>query len=303
MKKFWTPLLKNKNFPFPFKQLIFLGLLAMFSCNSISWNSEEDEKQLVARVGDHYLYEEDVQNIFNKSNKLSVKDSVSFREKLIDNWIKEKLIFKKALQNLSNEAKDKEEKLQNYYESLIRYEYEQALINEQLDTSISHETIKNFYQKNPEQFQLKQDVLKIRYLVLPNNAPDQERVKSWFGQSSNQYLDSLYQYGRQFAKNFNLEDDKWYYYNEIKQELNLPESQQLFNQIKNNEVIEASKGSFNSLVYITDFKKAKKPAPLSLKKDEIRRMILNRRKIKLVQEMEQEVVNKGLAKKDVKRYD
>ncbi len=282
----------------------FLGVTFNACDNLVSENPEED-KEPVARVKDQFLYEEDLKEIYRKNRNQSLKDSLAFRKKLINNWITEQLIFQKALNNLPEKDKDKDEELQDYYRSLIRYEYEQALINEKIDTNFSKDTIREFYNRNSERFKLNQPALKFRYIIIPKNAPKKDQIKSWFKEEDNKYLDSLNFYARQYAKNFDFEDNKWYYYKNIRNKLNLPaqSNTNLLNKIKEKQVLDTEDAAFTYLIYITDFKGKNDKAPISLKRESIKKMMLNRKKINLIQKMENEVFQKGLEKKNVKRYD
>jgi len=301
---FLKPLLRNNTPKLPVIAFsIFAGFL-FNACHTFSSSGPDEDKKVVARVMTDYLYESDVKAHF-KNKMPAGKDSLASRKQVIDNWIQEKLIFHKALNNLPEAKKDKEAALQDYYESLIRYEYEQALIDENVDTQIAKKALREFYEENPERFRLNQPVVKFRYVIVPRDAPHQDRLPAWFKQEENFYLDSLYQYARQFARHFSLADKKWYYYGNIRHRLNLPEENQpwFLRQFKQNEVIKTRDSVFNYYVYLTDFKKQDQRAPLSLKREDIKKMMLNRQKIELIQQMEKEVLQEGLEKNNVQRYD
>ncbi len=305
MIKCLNRLLKSK--PFNFLKILtsLLFLFVIHGCGLFSPNDEKGENKVIARVQDKYLYEKDLKEMFSKNPMVSKQDSLALREKFIDNWIEEKLIFKKALDNLPKAKTKKDKALQNYYESLIRHEYEQALINKKLDTSVSKTALMKFYNNHNERFTLKQDVIKCRYLILPLNTPRKKKVKTWLKASENFYLDSLYQYGRRFAKKFNLKANNWHYYSKIRKKLNLPQqtSDQLFNQVKKNEVIETKDSNSHYFIYVTDLKQEKEKAPFQLKRGTIKSALLNKKKMELIRKMEKKVVQKGLEQNDVKRYD
>lgn len=305
MMTFWKALLKNKASITPLLIATFLFGAVLQACNGFISESPEEDKNPVARVKDKFLYEEDLKKIYNKNENQSLKDSLAFRKQLIDNWITEQLIFQKALKNLPEKEKDKEEELQDYYRSLIRYEYEQALINEKIDTSFSNDTIREFYKRHKDRFTLNTPVIKFRYIIVPKDAPKKDRIKTWFQEEDNKYLDSLYFYARRYAKNFDFKDNQWYYYKNVRKKLSLPEqnNSQLLDKIKRKQVLESKGQALTYLIYITDFKGKNDKAPVSLKKEAIKKMMLNRKKIDLIQEMENKVFQKGLEKNNVKRYD
>jgi hypothetical protein len=68
--------------------------------------------------------------------------------------------------------------------------------------------------------------------------------------------------------------------------------------LQNNRFLEIKGEEFIYLVYFTDFKIKESISPLSFEKENIRNVILNKRKLNLISEMEKEVYDKALKNKD-----
>ena len=94
----------------------------------------QDEKPL-ARVYDKYLYPSDLADAIPVT--ASRRDSAKIASQFINNWVHENVLIKQAELNLSEEQLNFNEQLNSYKNSLVIYAYEQALINEKLDTSVS----------------------------------------------------------------------------------------------------------------------------------------------------------------------
>jgi hypothetical protein len=85
-------------------------------------------------VDDKYLYSSELKDVIPLNT--TVKDSLILAKNYINNWVREKLILRQALLNLSEEQLDFEKQLDNYRNSLIIYQYKSLLVNQKLDTAI-----------------------------------------------------------------------------------------------------------------------------------------------------------------------
>lgn len=279
-----------------------LAFLLLFGCkNESSFKGNSSQKAPVASVKDDTLYAEDIQQMFEGSGQ-SVADSQALRKTFIDRWIRKKLLFHKALKNLSPDKKDKDEALQKYYESLIRHTFEKSVIQEKLDTDISTDSMNAYYDNNKSRFQLKAPILQIRYLAVPAHAPNQRKIPYWFQSDKNYHLDSLFQYANTHAKDFLLDISNWYYYDNLRKRFNLPEKAKPF--LTQNTVFQTELDSATVLhLSIQDYQLANTTAPFSLKKDKIRKIMLNQRKKALIDKVEEQTIREGLQQDKVQRYD
>src|SRR5690349_11241482 len=98
------------------------------SCKNLIKQGEEKTKDAVARVYDKYLFPENLTGIVPPNATRS--DSILVIKNYIDNWIHQQVVLHKAESNLDENKKDVEDKLEEYRNSLIRYAYEKALIEQ-----------------------------------------------------------------------------------------------------------------------------------------------------------------------------
>ena len=73
--------------------------------------------------------------------------------------------------------KDFQKQLEDYRKTLIIYSYEKELIRQKLDTNVAQEEIKAFYEENKQNFNLRDDILKVRYLKVAKNAPQIKKIR------------------------------------------------------------------------------------------------------------------------------
>ncbi len=268
-------------------------LIASSSCELIT--ASQEEQQHVARVYDTYLYQEELSA--QMPNPIDSLDSVMFAKRLIDLWIEKQLLLYNAENNLSEEAKNVEYQLKEYKTDLLIYAYESQLINQKLDTVISQEELKAYYEANKANFLLTDYIVKVVYVKLDTTAPDIKKVRRWIKNLDEDNFQKLEDYCHQFAANYYLDDNTWLYIDELLREIpiGLYSKEQL---LRNHKFIDFSDGSFSYLIKIQDYRLKDALSPLSLEKENIRNLILNQRKSALLSELRVHLRDEGLANND-----
>jgi hypothetical protein len=262
------------------------------------WGEDVDEQPL-ARVKDDFLYPSDITNL--TSRKMSKEDSALVVNNYINNWINEMLLIHKAELNLKEEQKNFDKQLQNYRKSLLIYEYEKKIIQQRLDTTVSLEAIEDYYLTNQQNFILKEDLAKITYARIPNDAPRLERVRKWYKSSDPDDIDKLIDYCHQFALVY-YDEDSWMELEDLLALIPLKvENPGSF--LRYNKHVELQDSVSFYFVNVRDYKIKNSTSPLSFEKNRIRSIIINQRKLELLKTMKQDLYNRALAKKDFEIYD
>lgn len=286
-----------------FRSSVLYGLSCLIAliCASCSHlKKQEDAKNPVASVGDVNLYEEDLAGIYTTG--ISPEDSMSLRLNYIDNWVKDEIIFQKALKSLPDSLKNKEDELENYYRSLIRYAYEKEVINRQLDTSISLQEIHEYYTQYEGGFELRRPVCRSAYIVLAADVPKLSKVKEWFKDESPENLDSLDRYCLTYATKFQLDRNKWMYVDDIKVDLAV-ESEMMTTWFESGNT-----GLYEDSVKTVFFKLHEKrgigePSPLSLERKRIRGIIKNKKKVEFIANLEKNIFETSLKNGEFEIYE
>jgi hypothetical protein len=264
-------------------------ILLMTACNNYNNNAG---REAVAQVGDKYLYADQIP--LNTNNGLSREDSISIVRNYIDRWIRNELILDKAEDNLSEEYQNEiNNKLEETRANLMIYQYEQQMMLQKMDTSVSEQEIRDYYDSHLNNFTLQNNLLKALFLKLPVEAPNIDRARSWFRSENQNDIQSLESYAYQFAEKFDDFGESWINMNFLLRELpDEIENESYF--LRNNRYYESSDDSFYYLVNIRDFRLKGATAPLEYVRDDIRTIILNNRKIDFLQELETGIYNEGM---------
>jgi hypothetical protein len=277
---------------------LIIILLSFSSCQYIKKVFTSKEKP-IARVFDLYLYPSDVEGIVPKGT--SSGDSVLLVQSYVENWIRQSVILKQASDNVEMDKEALEAQLETYRQSLIIYSYEQQLIAQNLDTTVTPLQIKNYYKENSNNFELKQSIIKASYAVIPKNALKIENAKRWFNSSKEKDRNELETYCMQFSPNYNLVDTNWIYLDELTKGIPLNRFSETSILQKNN-YINFSDQEFVYLVKIKDFMYKEEVSPLEFEIDNIKNIIINKRKVELINKMENDVYQKARNENDIELY-
>ena len=207
----------------------------------------------------------------------------------IENWTKQMAVLAKAEQNLSEEQKDVSDELNEYRNSLIVYKYEQELIRQQLDTAITEEEIEKYYNEHPQNFELKENIVKAFYLKVSKDAPKLDDVKKWYRSSKDEDRIALDEYCYQFGEDYLLGDDDWMTFDGLLKKATIKTSN-VESYLKYNKYIETADSLHICFVRINDYKLKGSLSPLEFEQENIKNLILNQSKLSLVKEMELDAI-------------
>ncbi|GAB4135796.1 MAG: hypothetical protein Fur0041_10090 [Bacteroidia bacterium] len=271
-----------------------------FSCSDQPVADEQPGKgKPVARVFDHTLYEADLRDVVPEGS--SKDDSMRIAENYINTWVKEMLLVHKAELNLSPKEKNVEKQLQSYRNSLIIYAYEKELVRQQLDTVVSEEEIQAYYDSHQEDFTLKDNIVKVLYVKVDKKAPNLARLKSLIRSEKPQDLVDLNIYCKQFAQNYFLDDQVWLVFDDLLKEIPIQTyNKELF--LQTNKYVELADTASFYFMNIKGYKTRDSKSPLSFEKENIRNIILNKRKKELIDRMRDDIYKDAMDSKDVQIF-
>ena len=261
--------------------ILWVVLIVFSGCSLFSGDEDEVKGDPIARVYDKYLYAEDLAELGLKG--ISPEDSIKIVNDYIENWIRHNLMLAYAEDNLPPSRLDIEKQIQDYRESLIIYSYEREYINQNLDTTISEQQIEQFYKENSKNFTLNNDIFRLHYLKLVNDSPKMDSVRLWM--KSGRLIDEekLRDYAFQYAMDFNMSDSVWIDTRIINSVFPGPATEKI--EFQNRGYFETVDSPYVYIGKILDFKIKENLAPLSYVRNDISKIILNKRKLELLKEL------------------
>jgi hypothetical protein len=275
--------------------LFLVAALGFGGCRQNMQNSDK----LVAEVGNKKLYLSELSAVI--PNELDKTDSTVMAEEYIRKWIREELMLLKAEENLSFDLKDVTRELEEYRNSLIIFRYKNELLAQRMDTTVSDNEIMEYYLEHAENFKLNRDIVKAAYIRIPVELANPDLLKEMSSNSTEEGINELRYYCLQYAKGFDIFTDRWVELDRVM--VNIPttiENPEQF--LKKNQFLEYNDSSYYYLVTIHDYLLRNEQAPEDYVRNDIKSLILNRRKIEFLKDLENNIFQEGINRNSFKIY-
>lgn len=270
--------------------ILFVFIPLFFSCK---YPRDKTEEAPVARVFNQYIYPADLDRVI--TDGIPVDDSIIIARDYIEKWVRKHLLLNKAELNLTEEQKNVNRQIEDYRTSLLIYQYQQNLIEQKIDTVVKPEEIRNYYEENKNAFNfvLKDNIVKALYLKIPRSAPNTWQPRSWYKSNNEEQLKKLEEYCYQNAEQYDYFNDEWILFSEIQKALPIT-IYQPHNYLKYRKYIETKDSTYYYFVKIREYVLSNDVAPLEYVESDIRSIIINKRKIQLLKELESDIYNDAL---------
>ena len=255
---------------------------------------------VLARVGENYLYSEDVAPLLG--NGVSEQDSASIVSNFINNWAAKQLLLEKSRINLSEEKLAEFDALvDDYRADLYTRAYKEALVWQGSDSTISRVQLREFYENEKENFRLKEKILKLRFIELPKqflNKKEASNSLKNFKEKDKVYLDSV---AVQFKK-MNFNDTVWIKASKVIDEIPPLNHENQGKYLNNSQFFELEDANGVYLSKINEVRNVNDVAPLSFIEPTIRQVLLNRRRLEYARKLEAEIIDEAIKDKEFEIY-
>ncbi|MGF1638250.1 MAG: peptidyl-prolyl cis-trans isomerase [Cyclobacteriaceae bacterium] len=285
--------------------LIFFSIAFIFSaCDLINFKREQaqtDSERPLARVNNIYLYPHELEGLLPEN--ISAEDSIQRVSRHIKSWIKKQLLISEAQNTLKIDETELERKVLDYKYALIVHEFEKLSINQKIDANITQEEIKAYYSENLENFELKQNIIRCNYVKLPTSAPRINRFKTLLNSNKPDDREELRSYCFRFADKTHLEDSVWLNFEEIITSTPLFDMPNKVEFLRRNKNVNVTDGDYIHFLKILEYRISKQTSPLEFVTDDIEKILLNKRKIKLANDLERDIYEKAERNKSFEIYE
>ncbi|MCE7995820.1 MAG: peptidyl-prolyl cis-trans isomerase [Roseivirga sp.] len=263
--------------------------------------NKDQEAGLVARAGNSLLYKRDITGLV--SPDLTSQDSAEVVAKFVENWIKEELLIQEAAGNIQLDLSDIERKVAKYRFILISHEYQKQKIEQELNREVSDQEIQEYYELNRDNFILKQNIVRGRYVKISQEAPKKSDVKRWIKSDRPQDIESLKSYCFQFADNYSVEDSTWLKFDDVIKNSPLNTIENKIQFLRRNRYVEESDSAYLYLFKINEYKISEEASPLEFVRNDIEKIIINKRKVALTKSLENDIYERAKENEDFEIYE
>ena len=250
-----------------------------------------DQADVLASMEGHQLHRAEVEQLIPRG--ASSADSLLLAESYVKKWVKEQLVYEVAERNLSDEKEEIDQLVEDYRRSLIRYRYQERLVDERLKTDISEPDKQRFYEENQKLFTLEQGLIKGLFLKIPVDAPGLSDVKKWYKSSDEAALEKIEKYSVQNATIYEYFYDKWVKFDEVMDNIPIYVSgPSTF--LKGHKQVEVADSSYCYLLNIAAYLVPGQTEPYESASPRIVEMLVNQRKVEFLRNFEDELYNDAI---------
>ena len=271
-----------------------MGAFVLLGCGG---DSSADDP-MVARAYDQNLRWSDLRQVVPMD--ATPEDSAAIAEAYIQNWMRQQVELHQAELNLASSEKDFEAELRDYRNSLLLIAYEEALVDQRLDTSISTEEMERYYQANASAFDLQDDIVRARWFsVVEQDKRILKRMEERFLSGD---ADKMREVEIMLAeKGITITDhsNTWTSFADLRNAVPLEETPAVAPEGKRIIVRQDSTTWFIDMIELRPRHSA---SPIELVKQGIRTTILNQRKLHLIEQMRSDLFREATTSKDVEAY-
>jgi len=281
-------------------KLRLIASIAIFSCLfSCGGNNVETDETIVVKAFDKTLTQNDVNALLGPN--MSKQDSILVVKGYIDNWLQKQVLLNMAKESEIGSSEEINRKVEDFKEDLIAFEYRKKLLAEKLDTNITSKETRDYYDAHPENFELKQNILRFVFIKMPVALENKYKFWSKFGKADYEELSEIGIMALKNGGNAFFESEKWLAFDDILKVVPI----NTYNQesfINNNRLFKIEEDNFTWYVKIIDFRIKDNISPFEFVEDNIHEIVLNKRKVEILNKLENGLVLKAIKENQIKVY-
>ncbi len=275
-------------------------ITAFLSLNACQFFKQTDDRVPIARVNESYLYYDDIANLVAQGT--SKQDSILVVQNYINSWATQQLLFDGAKLNLNANKQQAFNKLvQQYKNDLYTNAYIEALVKKNLDTTVTKQEAQVYYEQHKDIFKLNEELIKFRYIHVNNNLLNFNEIEKKFKQfktADRKALDSL---SVQF-KSYSLNDSIWIKVSQVVNKIPAISLENKNQLLKKSNFVQLKDSLGVYLVQINDVLKSNDTAPLEYVLPTIKQIVINKRKLELIKQLEKDITNDAIKNNQFEIY-
>jgi len=254
----------------------------------------------IARVNENFLYQQDLTGVVPQG--ASTVDSLVLVNNYINKWALRLLLLSGAERNLPEKTQQEFNKLVDQYKSdLYTKAYLDALVKQNLNDNTNQEELVEVYENNRESFKLNEELLKFRYIKLAqntNNIKDITNRFKLFTSEDKWFLDSI---SVQF-KSYSLNDSIWIRYSQLIEKVPITASLNKTQLLKKTNFVQLTDSLDLYLMQVNEVLFSNDYAPLEYVLPTVNQIVVNRRKLELIKQLEKDIIQDANRNKKFEIY-
>lgn len=279
--------------------ILFCGVLFLGAgCSKPTDKVEADgeKKKVVAKLFDKEVYASDIHDVMSAAK--GRKDSAQYVRSYLDKIALEKALLHKALGSGLVDMSDIEAKTSEFRNTLINLRYEKEYVKKNLDTILTKQQLKEYYERNKVSFVLNHEILRAYYVVVPASVPRLEKLKEIMASDKPHDFEELKSLCLRYASTFSIDHSLW---------ITVPPALKgngaaLHSAAGSKHILSVEKEDYLYLVRVFDYKFANQQSPVEYVEENIKQILLNKRKIELLGKLSVEALDDARQNNKIEIY-
>lgn len=273
----------------------FIIALLIISLSSCDFFKKVDVEEPIARVNKTFLYKKDIKDLVGENT--TKEDSILLVNNYINQWARLQLLINGAQINLSQEKQDNFSALiEQYKNDLYIKAYLEALVQRSIDTIVSNEEALEVYNNNIEAFKLNEELIKFRYINISEKTVNLKEIEQRFQRFDSIDKVILNSKAIQFRSYF-LNDSIWIRLDQAIEKIPVIYAANKNELLKKSNFIQLKDSLGLYLMRINDVLLRNDAAPLEYVMPTIKQIVINKRKLELVKQIEKDITKDAIKNK------
>lgn len=276
-------------------------LLSMFSIGflfaCVPAKDAPEGDQSLAEVYNKTLYLSELDGMTPEG--ISSEDSSLIINAYVDRWVRDAVMMHEAEHNIPKDL-NIDKLVLDYRTSLILHNYEKVLVEQMLDSTITHVEMNNFYEKNKQQYQLETPIVRCHFIKIQRDIPNLNHLQELWNSTDTTKWDELVNFSNQNATIHQLEDSTWFKVEDIA--AYMPTGTLTIDNVTSKNDFVQRDGEFQYFFRVLELVSKKEIPPVSYIQEQAAKVILHRRKMQILEEMKDKMYEDALRKNNVKVF-
>lgn len=277
-----------------------VALLAAASCQELPDYLLGDD--IVARVGNQLLSKEDIAEVLPSGVKGD--DSVAYVRSYVDKWLVRQLKIQEANTLFPDTERNIEKLVREYRHSLLTSRVDQYYIDQQMSPVISDEEITDYYNSHKADFILDRTLVKGRVLRFDASFRQSKQLKTSMQKALTSAVEEKSLSDVCTKNDFLLQDNRssWINFTDFLDNLPVTSSQNNEPLLDKMGIQEMKAGKYCYYFDFTSVCRKGNVAPLEIVAENIRRILLTRRRAEIIRQHEEQILQSAITSGNARRF-
>ena len=280
-----------------FNITLCVALFAAVSCVPRFDSTSEDP--VVARVGDNYMRASDLRKALPSG--ITGADSASYADAYVSKWMVSQLKLHEAESLFSSSQEDIDRLVEEYRRSLFMRKIDQYYLDAELDENITDAEIATYYNAHKGDFRVASPMVKGAIVVVRDDYRRRDQLLKMMTSKSEEQRQNFEQLC--LKNNFQLlKFEEWIDFSEFVGNLPLTHSSRHESLLSKRDLQRIHSNKSYYCFVITDALRVGDTMPLYMVRENIRRILINRRCADIVRRHEEQLMQSALSSGHARAY-